>query len=352
MATVFESANILPVTPFERDDDRWRALVDRASRADGAFVYAVKTTGVFCKPSCASRRPLRANVEFFARPEDAERSGYRACLRCKPTESAPLARILVRACRALEADGIVRSEDIARAVGLSAFHFQRVFKKHMGVTPQEYRRRVIAERAKDELSSAQSVTEAALAAGYGSSSRFYDGAARELGMAARDVRGAVVDVRFTVRACSLGRVLVAWTERGACDVAFGDSDDEVVGELRARFPSAELARARVPAWVDAIVAIVDAREDRRDIPLDIRGTAFQERVWRELRKIPRGETRTYAEVAREIGGSARAVGGACASNRLAVVVPCHRVVRADGEITGYRWGTERKRALLRRERTS
>ncbi len=339
-------------------DDRWHALVNRDAGADGEFVYAVRTTGIFCRPSCASRRPLRENVELFASCEDAVEAGYRACLRCHPTESStprPLSRLLVEACRRLERDdGGARSVDVAAEVGLSAYYFQRIFKKHLGVTPQEYRRRALAERAKDGLYAARSVTEAAYAAGYSSSSRFYEGAAQELGMSARAAKQGAAGrgVEYAVRACTLGRLLIAWTDRGACDVAFGDSDEEVTTALRARYPSATLSRVGAPKWVDAIVALVDRAEpNATEIPLDIRGTAFQERVWGELRRIPRGETRTYTEVARAIGEpkAARAVAGACASNRLAVVVPCHRVVRGDGELSGYRWGVPRKEALLRRE---
>ncbi len=343
---------------YESADDRWTAVLARKADADGQFVYAVRTTGVFCRPSCASRRPLRANVEIFATCEEAVSGGYRACLRCRPSETdarRPLSRVLVKACRLLERDdGVARSDEVAAEVGLSAYYFQRLFKKHMGVTPQEYRRRALAERAKDGLASARSVTEAVFAAGYSSSSRFYEGAARELGMSVRAARAGAAggDVKYAVRACTLGRLLIAWTDRGACDVAFGDSDDEVTSALSERYPGATLSRVDAPKWIDAIVALVDRGTSRAtDIPIDIQGTAFQERVWRELRRIRRGETRTYTEIARAIGEprAARAVAGACASNRLAVVVPCHRVVRGDGDVSGYRWGAARKVELLRRE---
>jgi AraC family transcriptional regulator of adaptative response/methylated-DNA-[protein]-cysteine methyltransferase len=341
------------------DEARWTAVTRRDRRADGAFVYAVQTTGVFCRPSCASRPALRKNVRFFDRPVDAERAGFRACKRCRPTQDDPrdlAARRMVKACRLLEEGELTRTDQLARAIGMSAFHFQRAFKKHVGVTPQAYRRRVVAERAKDAVVRAPTVTRAIYDAGYASSSRFYEGAGAELGMTPLRARagGDGEQVRYVVRRCSLGALLVAWTDRGACDVRFGASDREVTAAIRARFPAARLERATVPPWVDAIVDAVErprARSIPLDMPLDIRGTAFQERVWRELRRIPPGETRSYGEVAESIGAprAVRAVAGACAANRVAVVIPCHRVVRADGSVSGYRWGPERKRELLRRE---
>jgi len=340
-------------------DRRWEAVARRDGAADGTFVYAVTTTGVFCRPSCRSRRPLRRHVEFYLDGGAAERAGYRACKRCRPTEADPRSRLdglLTQACRLLETpEGIARSDEIAAEVGLSTYYFQRAFKRRMGVTPQEYRRRVLAERAKRELADAGSVTEAVYAAGYSSSSRFYEGAGRELGMPARDARSGAAGrpVQYAVRACSLGRLLVAWTERGVCDVRFGDSDGSLTEALVQRLPGALLARGAVPSWVDDVLGLVE-RPRAAEIPLDIQGTAFQERVWQELRRIPRGETRTYADVARAVGApdAARAVARACAANPAAVVIPCHRVIRSDGDASGYRWGTERKKELLRRERRS
>jgi AraC family transcriptional regulator of adaptative response/methylated-DNA-[protein]-cysteine methyltransferase len=318
--------------PFTSDEDRWRAVARRDEAADGRFFVGVKTTGIYCRPSCRSRQPLRKNVEFFRDVKEAVKAGYRACKRCRPDEVDPrqnLDRMLVQACRLLEAgDNGVRSDEVAARLGLNRNYFQRFFKRRTGVTPQEYRRRTLSERAKGELSKSESVTGAVYAAGYSSSSRFYEGAGRELGMSPREARAGANGrtVEYAVRPCSLGRLLVAWTDRGVCDVQFGESDAEVAESLA-------------------------ERPHNRRIPIDIQGTAFQQRVWKELQRIPTGETRSYAEIARAIGAptSARAVARACAINRVAVVIPCHRVVRTDGDLSGYRWGRERKATLLRHE---
>jgi AraC family transcriptional regulator of adaptative response/methylated-DNA-[protein]-cysteine methyltransferase len=343
---------------YATDEDRWAAVVQRERGADGRFVYAVRTTGVFCRPACPSRQPLRKNVRFFAQSEEASRAGFRPCLRCRPLESPmdEIASILREACRRLERDGPAANRDVARAVGLSPFYFQRLFKDRMGVTPRAYRRRVVAERAKEALASGSgTVARAIYEAGYSASSRFYEGAGRELGMPPRTVRGGGVgeEVRFALRRCSLGVVLIAWTSRGVCEVDFGDSREDTKRALVARFPQATLARTRVPTWVAEVVKAAD-RPRIANIPLDIQGTAFQQRVWSELRRIPIGETRTYAEIARAIGAptAARAVAAACASNQLALVVPCHRVIAGNGDIAGYRWGKARKQALLARESRS
>jgi AraC family transcriptional regulator of adaptative response/methylated-DNA-[protein]-cysteine methyltransferase len=338
---------------YASDAARWTALCTRDRAADGAFVYAVRTTGVFCRPSCAARQPLRANVELFANGEQAERAGYRACKRCKPERDASDGvTAIVQACRLLERDAGTRTAELASAVGLSGSYFVRAFKRHMGVTPQAYRRRVLAERAKNELGAARSVTDAVFDAGYASVSRFYAGAGRELGMTPQQARnaGAGQVVRYVVRRCSLGHLLVAWTPRGVCEVSFGDHASEPVAALRTRFAGARLARADVPDWVDRVIAAVE-QPSPADVPLDVRGTAFQQRVWEALRRIPLGQTRTYAQLAASLGApsAARAVARACASNRLAVVVPCHRVIRGDGSLSGYRWRPARKRELLRRE---
>lgn len=332
----------------------WRAIETRDPLADGKFFFAVRTTGVFCRPSCRSRAPLRQNVEVFATPEQARAAGYRPCKKCKPSGGTadPGELLLVRACRLLEADEPLANAEIARDLGVSASYFQRIFKASVGVTPRAYRRRVLAERTKAALAGAPSVTTALYDGGYGASSRFYEGAARELGMAPKRARaGAIgVAVQFAVRRSSLGWLLVAWTSRGVCDVRFGASSDEIARGLRARYPSATLQRRGPPAWVSDVLELAE-RPPAANIPLDIQGTAFQQRVWAELRHIPRGETRSYAEIARAVGApkASRAVASACAANVLAVVIPCHRVVRGDGGLAGYRWGPERKRALLLRE---
>ncbi len=265
---------------------------------------------------------------------------------------AQSADAVIEACRLLSEGQPIATRDIARAVGLSDSYFQRCFKKHLGITPQQYRRRILAERGRDVLGAASSVTESIYEAGYSTSSRFYEGVGRELGMtpsAAR--RGASGErIEYAVAHCSLGRILIAWTRRGVCEVAFGDSERAILNRLKAHFPKATLERAERSDWARAVIDSVEIAAPA-DIPLDICGTAFQERVWRELRKIPVGETRSYSELAEAIGEprAARAVARACASNKLAVVIPCHRVVRKDGGISGYRWGADRKRELLRRE---
>jgi AraC family transcriptional regulator of adaptative response/methylated-DNA-[protein]-cysteine methyltransferase len=334
--------------------DRWTALCRRDRAADGRFVYAVKTTGVFCRPACASRRPRSENVEFFDTAALASRAGYRACKRCAPAGDAlpdPTVQAIVDACRLLEGDRARRSDELADRVGLSRAHFTRAFKRHVGVTPQAYRRRVLAERARGSLADAHSVTAAAYAAGYSSPSRFYEGIGRELGMAPREARRGAEgkQVHYAVRACSLGFVVVAFTDRGVCEVGFADSERAAIAALRERFPRATPAPgANLPVFIENVVAAVE-RPQSADVPLDIQGTAFQQRVWTELRRIPPGQTRSYAEIARALGTGPRAVARACASNRLAALVPCHRVVRSDGGLAGYRWHPERKRKLLRRE---
>jgi AraC family transcriptional regulator of adaptative response/methylated-DNA-[protein]-cysteine methyltransferase len=359
LALAAAQGNVQAAAPrFATPAARWAAVLRRDRTADGCFVYAVKTTGVFCRPGCASRRPLQKNVELFDAPDRAQRAGYRACKRCAPSavrpDHATLAAV-VTACRLLEREQGVRSDELAALVGLSPAYFARAFKRHVGVTPQAYRRRVLAERAKHELGSARTVTSAVYDAGYGSASRFYAGAARELGMTPSEAQrgGRGQRVRYVVRRCSLGHALVAWTERGVCEVGLGDDTGELTAALRARFPQAEHARSDLPPWIERVLAAVE-RPHAVDVPLDIRGTAFQQRVWEALRRIPAGETRSYAQLALALGTpkAVRAVARACASNRIAVLVPCHRVVRSDGALSGYRWQPERKRALLQREARS
>jgi AraC family transcriptional regulator of adaptative response/methylated-DNA-[protein]-cysteine methyltransferase len=345
---------IVTQQPSEPEDSRWDALVERRRNPTAAFVYGVSTTGVFCLPWCASRRPRRENVEFFADAAAAERAGYRPCKRCRPTEeiSADVSR-LEEACRLLATSSSSSSAAVAAQLGLSPFYFQRFFKRKLGITPGAYRRRVLAERTKAALPAAGSVSEAIYAGGYAASSGFYSQAGRELGMPPSAARAGARDraVEFAVRRCSYGRVLVAFTERGVCDVALGDSEADLSARLRERFPHARLSRADAPAWVDEVVRLVE-KPEVSSIPLDIQGTAFQERVWQELRRIPVGQTRSYTELARALGEpkAVRAVAGACAANRVAVLIPCHRVVRSDGTLSGYRWGLKRKANLLEREK--
>jgi AraC family transcriptional regulator, regulatory protein of adaptative response / methylated-DNA-[protein]-cysteine methyltransferase len=334
---------------WKTEAQRWQAVVGRDAAADGAFFFAVKTTGVFCRPSCRSRQALRKNVEFFDSAASAARAGYRACLRCKPDAAAHDAHAdaLVHACRLLERDEAPPMTAIAASVKLSVFHFHRLFKRRLGVTPGAYRRGVLAERARSSLAKGVRVSDAIYDAGYSSSSRFYEGVGQQLGMtpstASAGASGEHID--YTFLDCALGRLLLGWTSKGVCHLSF-DDDDRV---LKDRFPRATMRRVSTSPWATPVKAALEGGP--ADVPLDVRGTAFQVRVWDALRRIPTGETRSYTQIAKAIGapGSARAVATACASNSIAVVVPCHRVVREGGALAGYRWGVDRKRALLKRE---
>jgi AraC family transcriptional regulator of adaptative response/methylated-DNA-[protein]-cysteine methyltransferase len=348
---------------YQTDAARWRALVERRKAADGQFFVGVKTTRIFCRPWCPSRRPLRKNVLFFDTPQLALRAGFRPCLRCRPMGEDPrgrLADVLVKACRLLESDDdSVRSAEVAAKVGLSPHYFQRFFKRQTGVTPQQYRNRRLSDRVKGRLAESKTVTQAAHAAGYSSTARFYARAGKELGMTARAAKGWANGqlVHYAVRACSLGKLLVAWTDRGVCDVRFGESSAELAGGLRERLKRATIEQAAACPWVDAVLNRVERPTQQSltdQIPLDIRGTAFQERVWQELRRIPAGQTRTYAQLAAACGSPAavRAAARACATNPVAVVIPCHRIIRTTGELAGYRWGVQRKQELLRREQSA
>lgn len=339
---------------------RWRAVERRDAARDGEFVYAVRTTGVFCRPSCPSRPARRENVSFFDTPAAAVAAGYRACRRCRPDETPPAARqraLVLEACAALErSESGVPLEALARAAGMTARHLHRVFKATTGVTPKAYFAALRARRAHDALRDAPSVTHAIHDAGFGSSSRFYEHADAALGMTPSAFRagGAGQRIRWAVEPCALGAILVAATRRGVCAIELGDSPDALLGRLRARFPKAALdaGDADFRDWVGRVLAWVEHPRDALELPLDVQGTAFQRQVWDALRAIPRGRTASYAEVARAIGrpGAARAVAAACASNTVALAIPCHRVIRGDGGLSGYRWGTTRKAELLRRER--
>jgi AraC family transcriptional regulator of adaptative response/methylated-DNA-[protein]-cysteine methyltransferase len=343
---------------FASAAERWAAVERRDREADGAFFYAVRTTGVFCRPSCAARRPLLANVSFHASAAAAQAAGFRPCKRCRPDapQSTRHAVAIARACRLLGADEPAAIAAVATAVGMSRFHFQRAFKAATGVTPKAYAAAERRRRLTTELERGGAVTEAFYAAGFNSSSRFYGEAKRQLGMRPKQFRdgGRDVAIRFSVSRCALGFVLVAASERGICALLLGDDRAALVRDLEKRFPNAQLAQgdAAFQRSVAAVVAFVDEPSTGLDLPLDIRGTAFEQRVWQALLAVPPGETVTYSELARRIGAplAARAVARACAANALAVAIPCHRVVRADGNLSGYRWGVERKRALLARER--
>lgn len=341
-----------------RDEARWQACVNRDRRADGSFVLAVRTTGIYCRPSCPARQAKRENCRFFASPDAARAAGYRACRRCRPDDPIPdPSAAIARACRIIEsAETTPRLEDLARAVGLSPFHFHRRFREVTGLTPRAYAAAQRRARVHAALAAARSVTEAIYDAGYGSASRFYaDRPAADAIAPSRRRQGGVGEtIRFAVAPCPLGRVLVAATHRGVCAILFGDTADALEAELRQRFSKARIepAGSDFSATVAAVAALVDTPSRGLDLPLDIQGTAFQERVWQALRAIPPGTTASYAEIARALGRpkAARAVAQACAQNKLAVAIPCHRVVGSDGALAGYRWGIERKRALLERER--
>ena len=337
----------------------WRAVERRDVGYDGRFVYAVRSTGVFCKPSCPSRRALRANVEFFSTTAAAERAGFRACRRCRPTDESGASSSVTRARAYLDAhaDRLVSLDELSTVVGLSASHLQRSFKRAVGVSPKEYQAENRMQRFKSRLRAGDTVSRATYEAGFGSSSRVYERAATSLGMTPAAYRrgGAGVRIAYTIAEAPAGRVLVATTVRGVCAVELGASDADVERALRADFPHATIERndESHETWVRAVLGRVrdPKRGSSHRIPLDLAGTEFQRRVWGALRAIPAGERRSYAQVAEAIGmpKASRAVAQACASNRLAVVVPCHRVVRSDGELSGYKWGIERKRKLLAAE---
>ncbi len=342
------------------DDDRcWRAVVESDRSLDGAFVTAVRTTRIYCRPSCPSRKPLRKNVEFLATPDAAERAGYRACKRCHPRDAGgdPQRALIERVCaRLIAGDAAPTLGELGAEFGVSPFHLQRTFKRTTGVTPRQYAAAHRVGRLKVELRSAEKVTGAVYRAGYGSSSRVYEGAGRVLGMtpAAYGRGGRGMQIAYTVQGCSLGQVLIATTERGIAFVCLGDTVEPLELELRHEYPAADFTREdRAPKRFESAVlrAIRDGHADD-SLPFDVLATAFQARVWQALREIPRGETRSYTEVARAIGRpkAARAVAMACAANPTAVIVPCHRVVHADGTLSGYRWGVARKQELLEREK--
>ena len=341
------------------DTARWTALRARDASADGTFVYSVKTTGVYCRPSCAARPARPENVAFHADPAAAERAGFRACKRCKPDQPPRAERDAAQVaalCRMIEdADQVPTLDQLASRAGLSSFHTHRLFKAVTGVTPRAYAAAHRARRVRGELATRATVTEAIYGAGYGSSARFYEASNAVLGMTPTAFRagGTGAEIRFAIGQCSLGAILVAATERGVCAILLGDDPEALAHDLERRFPRAQLVGAD-PAFeqlVARVVGLVEQPGVGAELPLDIRGTAFQQRVWKALRRIPAGRTASYRDIARRIGAprAVRAVAQACAANALAVAIPCHRVVRTDGDLSGYRWGVERKRALLDRE---
>jgi AraC family transcriptional regulator of adaptative response/methylated-DNA-[protein]-cysteine methyltransferase len=341
-------------------NQKWSLVLARDARADGRFVYAVKSTGVFCRPSCPSRRPRRENVEFFESTAQAQQAGYRACRRCTPLERNPQAQKVEAACRYIDEnlDITLSLTAISRHVAISPFHFQRLFKKLLGISPRQYQQARRAGKFRQALLGEGRVTDAIYEAGYSSSSRAYESIPAQLGMTPSAFRrgGEGVEIRYTVIATELGKLLVATTERGVCAVRFGESDAALLRELKSDFEAAEIHRddQGLAALATQVKQLLSGSAAPLNIPLDLRGTAFQQMVWKELRHIPAGQTRSYAEVAKTIGRpkAVRAVANACASNPVALVVPCHRVVQKNGSLAGYRWGVKRKAALLEKEHSA
>jgi AraC family transcriptional regulator of adaptative response/methylated-DNA-[protein]-cysteine methyltransferase len=352
--------NNAPTNSTATDEEKlWQAILARDSQLDGKFIFAVSSTMIFCRPSCPSRRPKREHVSFFLSPAAAEQAGFRACLRCHPKDAAidPQIELVQRACRFIEQHGdeTITLEALGEHVGLSPFHLQRTFKKHMGITPRQYALSQRASSFKTGVRAGESLTSAMYEAGYGSSSRLYERAGAELGMtpASYSRGGAGAKISYTVAGSPLGRLLVAGTEKGICAVRLGDSDETLESGLRTEFPAATLERhdGQLRDSVSAIVKHLEGKQPNLNLPLDIQATAFQRLVWETLQAIPYGSTRSYAEVAKAIGrpSAVRAVARACATNPVALVVPCHRVIGSDKRLTGYRWGLERKQQLLAKE---
>ena len=349
------------MTPAARNTQNkwWDAVLARDANHDGQFFFAVSTTGVYCRPSCPAKRPRRENVTFFRNPTEAENAGFRACLRCKPKSASgnPQTATVKEMCRYIEQhlDEPVTLEKLGEAFGQSPFHLQRTFKKALGITPRAYADSCRMGLLKRNLQSGRSVTHALYDAGYSSSSRLYERTASQLGMTPDKYRrGAIAtSIRYTCTESPLGRMLVAATEKGICAIQFGESDAELAEGLKREFPFAVRKRddQAMRSWTEAVLQQISGHKLNRSLPLDIQATAFQKRVWTHLQSLPFGTTQSYGEVAKAIGqpNAARAVARACASNRIAVAIPCHRVVREDGGMGGYRWGVQRKRALLQME---
>jgi len=336
----------------------WRVVAARDAAADGEFVFAVRSTDIYCRPSCPSRRPRPAQVVFFPAPADAERAGFRACRRCRPQESTRQPHWITQVCAQIEAnvDNPLPLRVLAAKAGFSLHHFQRTFQRLMGVTPRQYADALRLQRLKRRLRKGDDVTTALYEAGYGSSSRLYERSDSQLGMTPATYRhgGEGMQIGYTIVDCALGRVLVAATQRGISAVYLGNSDKPLEAALREEYPRAEIHRDTngLSTWVRTLVRHLDGRQPQLDLPVDVQATAFQRRVWEALRAIPYGATRSYSQIARSLGRptATRAVARACATNPVSVVIPCHRVVREDGGLGGYRWGLERKRALLVREK--
>ena len=342
---------------YADNDARWRAILNRDETADGAFYFAVRSTGIYCRPTCPSRRPLRKNITFFRDPEAAEKAGFRPCLRCRPKEVSTQQQVVAHILQLL--DTVEESPSLAEisaAVGLSPSHLQRLFRRVTGLSPKQYAATQRLQRFKAGLKHGHSVTGAMYEAGYGSSRALYETAHEELGMQPtaymRGGRGE--QIAYALTDSPLGRMLIAATKKGICALRFGN-DDALTQELRLEFPHAILTQDQraIESHIRTVLDYLSGRHAHLDLSLDVHATEFQQRVWAALREIPYGQTRSYREIAHKIGepNAVRAVARACARNPVALVVPCHRVVRANGKLSGYRWGVQRKRALLARERT-
>jgi AraC family transcriptional regulator of adaptative response/methylated-DNA-[protein]-cysteine methyltransferase len=349
----------LPEAQSMQDRIFWRAVLARDPRFNDRFVYAVRSTGVYCRPICPSRRPARDQVLFFSGPGAAEQAGFRPCRRCHPRQPAdPLVERTKQICRYMEANGEERLTlaGLASRAGVSARQLQRIFKRATGITPREYAEALRLGRVKKALKKGDDVTTALYKAGYGSSSRLYERSSAQLGMtpAVYGRGGAGMKISYTIAASRFGRVLVAWTERGICALSFGGAGKPLQAFLTEEYPKAEIRRhhGAMTGFVQDVLAHLQGRQPHIDLPVDVQATAFQRRVWQELQSIPYGETRTYSQIARSLGQPAaiRAVARACATNPVSIVIPCHRVIRQDGSLGGYRWGLGRKRALLAQER--
>ena len=333
----------------------WKAIETRDRTQDGTFFYGVKTTGVFCRPSCPSRRPLPENVSYFQATAEAEAAGFRACKRCRPADARhPEASLLEAACRFIDGrEGVVQLADLAKHMGYSQFHLQRTFKAALGITPRAYAESRRLAALKQSLRNDRSVTDSVYEAGFSSPSRVYENANGHFGMtpATYQKYGQGARITYTIADSPIGRVLIAETARGVCSIAFGDNDSQLEADLTKEFPKAEITRAD-SAHAAAVAAHLEGADRLLRLPLDIQATAFQRRVWEHLQTIPYGETRSYSQVARDMNQptASRAVARACATNPVALAIPCHRVVREGGALSGYRWGLDRKRALLEKER--
>lgn len=353
------------VTAVVNNPELWSAVLSRDASRDGSFVFAVRSTGIYCRPSCPARRPRREQVSFFHLPEAAEQAGFRACRRCHPRRAQtadPQIELVRRICHAIDEhdEEPLTLKTLSTETGVSAHHLQRTFKDVMGITPRQYAESRRLDQFKSKVKSGASVTDAMYDAGYGSSRGLYEKSSARLGMtpATYGRGGQGMRIIYTIAGCPLGRVLVAATERGVCSVALGDSDSELTTSLFAEYPNASIdSRDTVISpslnlWLNKVLDHISGKSPRIDLPLDIQATAFQWRVWEELQRIPLGTTRSYQEIARAIGKpkAVRAVAGACAGNHVALVIPCHRVIREDKELGGYRWGLDRKRKLLEGER--